>query len=197
MAELCPDSWRMDELPPVQGVGLRRLGKKPVTDIQLWLECFAIMAAIITSKYPEKSPHMFAYLRTIVKANQTFDGLAWVSYDSQFRRKAATLRSWDWGVIDSGLYNECFTGRAKAKVLCRHCLADSHVDVQCPLADPQQQQPRASLSHAATQPSRSVEICGLFNQPSGNKCTYTNCRYAHICALCRRGPLHARSQERH
>ena len=40
MAELRPDSWRMDELPPVfpvQGVGLRRLGKKPVTDIQLWL----------------------------------------------------------------------------------------------------------------------------------------------------------------
>lgn len=153
MAELCPDSWRMDELPPVfpeQGVGLRRLGKKPVTDIQSWSECFAIMAAIITARHPEKSPHLFAYLRTIVKASQTFDGLVWVSYDSQFRRKAAMLRSWDWGV---GLYNECFMGRAKTKVLCKHCLADSHIDTQCPLFSPLQQQPQTLLSQT-TQPSQ-------------------------------------------
>ena len=136
MAELRSDSWKMEELlyqtPPatVQGLGSVRPGRKPVTDILSWCECFTVMAAIITSRYPEKASQLFSYIRTIVRASQTFDGPAWVSYDSQFR---ASLNSWDWGIIDSGLYNECFTGRTKAKVVCTHCLSDSHQESQCPL----------------------------------------------------------------
>ena len=33
-----------------------------------------------------------------------------------------------------------------------------------------------------------VDICGLFNRPGGNQCSYRFCRYAHICAKCRKGP---------
>ena len=139
MAELCPDSWRMEEflclqlLAPGQCPGsLPRPRKKPVTDILTWIECCSVMAAVVTSKYPEKAPQLFSYLRMIIRATQTFEGPAWVSYDSQFRRKAALLKSWDWGSIDLGLY-ECFTGRAKIKVLCKHCLSDAHNDQQCPL----------------------------------------------------------------
>ena len=43
-------------------------------------------------------------------------------------------RSLDWGLIDSGLYNECSTGRARASQTCRHCLSDFHLEQQCPLA---------------------------------------------------------------
>ena len=211
MAELRPDSWRMEELLCLQPLApgqcpgsLPRPRKRPVTDILTWIECFSVMAAVITSKYPEKAPQLFSYSRMIVRASQTFEGPAWVSYDSQFRRKAALLKSWDWGSIDSGLYNECFTGRAKIKVLCKYCLSDAHSDQQCPLVPqlaPQslpisqpapRSQPFSATGNArpSSSPgqSRMVELCGLFNRPTGNGCTFSNCRYAHICSLCRQGP---------
>ena len=89
MAELRPDSWRMEELLYLQPLApgqcpasLPRPRKKPVTDILTWVECFSVMAAMITSRFPDKAPQLFAYLRMIVRASQTFEGPAWVSYDS-------------------------------------------------------------------------------------------------------------------
>ncbi len=120
MAEMRPDAWRMEELMyagqsdtpscPAGSRGVNR--KRPVTDIVTWMECFSVMAAIITAKAPERAPHLFAYQRLIVRASQSFEGPAWVSYDAQFRRKASLTRSWEWGTPDSPLYNECFTGQS-------------------------------------------------------------------------------------
>ena len=189
MAELLPDSWRMEELlyqqssVPGQCPGPLRPRKRPVTDILTWMECFAVMAAIITSKNSEKASQLFAYSRTIVRASQIFEGPAWVSYDSQFRRKAAALKSWDWGTIDAGLYNECFTGRAKTRALCKICLSDSHLDSHCPLLTQTLTTPNqipGSARYPVIDKSRMVELCGLFNKPTGNECKYSNCRYAHI-----------------
>ena len=56
-----------------------------------------------------------------------------VAYDMQFCRKAASKISWDWGEIDLTLYNEMFTGRARAKVHCRICLSKSHLKEPAPL----------------------------------------------------------------
>ena len=168
--------------------------KRPVTDIGTWVECFSVMAAIITLKYPEKAPQLFSYLRMITRASLTFEGPALVSYDAQFRRRAAFGKSWDWGTVDSSLYNECFTGRAKVKILCKHCLSDSHTDCQCPLAAQVPSQasqtptPPAKTRFPSLGQTRSVELCGLFNKPSGNCCTFSSCRYAHICSLCHLGP---------
>ena len=59
---VCPDSWQMEELLfqypgiPHPCSGTLRPCKKPVTNILTWMECFAVMAAIITSRYPEKAP---------------------------------------------------------------------------------------------------------------------------------------------
>ena len=160
-------------------------------------------AGMITSRFPDKAPQLFAYLRMIVRASQTFEGPAWVSYDSQFHRKAALVKSWDWGSPDTALYNECFTGRAKLKVLCKHCLSDTHTEQQCPLASHATTHVATQLSPSLNPPgktrplpsgqTRSVELCGLFNKSTGNSCTYSNCRYAHICSLCRLGPHPASS----
>ena len=66
MSELLPDSWRVEEMntqsPSQKGgphCGL-------VTDILIWLECFATLASVITSKHSNKTLHLFAYVRTIV-----------------------------------------------------------------------------------------------------------------------------------
>ena len=84
-----------------------------VTDINIWTECYATMAAILSSVYPEKASHFFAYLRTITKASRTFLSSAWASNDTAYRRQAANKGSLDWGVVDAALYNEAFAGHAK------------------------------------------------------------------------------------
>ena len=211
MAEMRPDAWRMEELMyagqsdtpscPAGSRGVNR--KRPVTDIVTWMECFSVMAAIITAKAPERAPHLFAYQRLIVRASQSFEGPAWVSYDAQFWHKASLTRSWEWGTPDSPLYNECFTGRAKPKLHCRLCLSDGHVDRACPLATPNQvglspgpaggdypysTAPQGRRPDTTGAGKRVVELCGKFNKFSGNACNFNDCRFAHICSRCMVAP---------
>ena len=130
IGELLPESWRVE----TEGTccHTKRPRRGLVTDINVWTECFATMAAILSSAFPLKAPHFFAYLRTITKASRTFEGPAWASYDMAFRRQAANRGSLDWGVVDAALFSEAFAGRVKAIPRCRYCLADTHVSHDCP-----------------------------------------------------------------
>ena len=120
MWELLPETWQLE----TEGscCQTRRPRRSLVTDINIWTECYATMAAILASAFPEKAPHFFAYLRTITKASRTFESSAWASYDMAYRRQAANRGSLDWGVVDTALYNEAFAGRAKIMCRCRYCL---------------------------------------------------------------------------
>ena len=146
MQELLPDTWRYQE--EEQKCCHQRRGQRrgPITDILLWTECYASMVSILASKFPDKTPQFMAYLKTIVKAQRTFTGEGWVTYDACFRRKAAITKSLEWGVVDFTLYNETFTGRAKALPRCRYCLSEHHMSANCVLAP---ENPQA----ASTQPA--------------------------------------------
>ena len=117
----------------------------------------------------------------------------------QFRHKAASKKSWNWGEIDLTLYYETFTGRACAKVYCRICLSESHLERTCPLAPPPgpmlstlnnnqfascpQQERGPPAPNSLHQNSGPVELCGLFNKPTGNERTYHNCKFMYVpCA---------------
>ena len=63
------------------------------------------------------------YLRTIVHANRNFEGTAWASYNAAYRRKAASVESFDWAAVDPALYNEALTGQAKSVSRCRYLLS--------------------------------------------------------------------------
>ena len=84
-----------------------------------------MMAAILAAQHPDKTPQLFAYLRTITRASPTFDSSAWASYDMAFRRQAANWGSLDWGLVDTALYNEAFTGTAKTIMRCSFCHSDT------------------------------------------------------------------------
>ena len=128
--ELLPETWQLESENPC--CHSKRPRRSLVTDIGLWTECYATMAAILDAAYPSKAPHFFTYLRTITKASRNFEGSAWASYDMAFRRQAANRGSLDWGCVDPALYNEAFAGRAKLVPQCRYCLADSHASQECP-----------------------------------------------------------------
>lgn len=67
----------------------KRPRRSLVTDINIWTECYATMAAILSSAFPGKATQLFAYLRTITKASHTFESSAWASYDMAYCRQAA------------------------------------------------------------------------------------------------------------
>jgi len=130
MWELLPELWHLESTE--SGCCNPRCSRRGLmTSFTLQVECYASLVAILTARYPEKTPHFMAYLRTITRASRNFEGAAWVSYDMEFRHQAANHRSLDWGVIDMALYNEAFTGRARLIPRCRFCLADSHNSREC------------------------------------------------------------------
>ena len=143
MFEILPESWRLEmEASTPAGHG-KRPRRGPITDIQVWCECYAVMAAALSAAYPLKAPHLFAYMRSIVRASRNFEGTAWVSYDMSYRRAAANKGSLDWGLPDPGRFNDAFVGRAKAVPRCSFCLSDTHVADSCPDA-PAQSRPAAA-----------------------------------------------------
>ena len=129
--------------------------------------------------YLEKMPHFMAYSRTITKASRNFEGTAWASYDMVFRRQAANIRSLDWGVIYSSLYDGAFIGRARLIPRCHFCLAVTY--------GPKERQSPVRAAYSSAWEQRSVHIFGLFNKPSGNTCRYRHCHYAHLYSKCRQG----------
>ena len=184
--ELLPESWQIE----TEGscCHAKRPRRNLVTDINVWTECFATMAAILATAYPDKAPHFFAYLRTITKASRTFETSAWASYDMAFRRQAANRGSLDWGIVDAALYNEAFAGRAKQIPRCKYCFSDTHSSTECPHApaDTGALARNAPRGPGSSSRPTSTEICRLFNSPGGSRCKYPWCKYTHLCAKCRR-----------
>ena len=169
----------------------------PVTDISQWLERFSLMAAILTTRFPEKAGELFAYQATIVRAERNYEGKRWVSYDRQFRREALARRDLNWSVTDPRLYNEAFTGRARAIARCSYCLQDDHTAPRCPknpnrpvfgwFPDPsgwpaQAGGPPPPSPHYGQRPS--PDICRRYND---GRCKQARCKYRHACHDCQ-GP---------
>ena len=182
MAELLPEHWRVEENREGGCCNVPKITKKkPLTDILLWLECYATLVAILTTVYPEKAAQFMAYQQTIIQASKNFSGEAWATYDLCYRRRAANLRMLDWGVVDQDLYSKSFTGRARSVARCKNCLSDTHASEDCGDA-PVQAEGRKRDSYN----SPGKDLCMLFNKPSGNVCKYSPCRFAHRCSRCQR-----------
>ena len=183
MADLLPDAWLQDESQPIvtvdgQVLSARRQPRRaPVQDVSLWIEAYSRMAAVLVTRFPDKGPELWAYQASIVRAARNFEGSAWVAYDRQYRREALARRSLNWSQANSRLYNEAFTGRAKAIPRCHHCLSDTHASSACllntgPSGAPDANNPRQSLGQ---------EICRAYN---AGQCRFIRCRYRHVCTEC-------------
>lgn len=164
MADLVPDRWQYQEEESKCCHQHKRPRRGPITDILVWIECFAFMVEILCSAHPSKVSQLMSYQRIIVRAQRTFSGEGWVTYDTCFRRKAAALKSLDWGVVD-------FT-----------------LSVDCVYAPESSNNPAAARPSRYPQPQDSNgrgDICNLYNSRLGNRCRFSPCRFSHYCAICR------------
>ena len=194
MAELVPDSWRLQEED--QGSKCchqpKRQRRGPVTDILLWVECYSSLVGVLSTGFPTKTPELMAYQRTIVRAHRSFLGEGWVTYDTCFCRRAAATKSLDWGQVDFTLYNETFTGRAKPISRCRHCSSEHHTSTECSFApEPPRRSSNPRMSFLPPRPEVSQQSnqqpahrCKLYNHKLGDRCRFNPCKFRHACTEC-------------
>ena len=105
MSEFQADIWPEDPTPAEAPSTSRRPGRPPVITIKTWLECFARLAAVLVSRFPEKGPELWAYQSAILNAAHGYEGATWVAYDRQFRREMLARKDLNWSVPNSRLYN--------------------------------------------------------------------------------------------
>ena len=197
MSELRADVWPEDPTPADTASTPRRPGRPPVITIKTWMECFARLAAVLVTRFPEKGPELWAYQSTILNAAHSYEGATWVAYDRQFRRELLARNDLNWSVPNSRLYNEAFTGRARNMPRCQHCLSEDHGSTGCPqhpspmlvgwFHPPVTPPQSPGLGGATPTPpptstkSAGAEVCRNFN---AGRCRYSRCRFAHLCSDC-------------
>ena len=140
-------------------------------------QCFAVFVGVVAKTPPEAVPGLMAYMISIIRASQEYEGAAWAAYDAAFRRQAAATGQRDWGKINSSLYTICFTGKAKRSQRYDNCLSAAHKTAECYAVGDEEPdvagRVRAvesallafSTNHGspAGRGPRSAEVCRLFN----------------------------------
>ena len=85
--------------------------KNSVTDtFQKWLDVYMVYMLVLVTAYPRRALELIKYQQIVSRAVTKFKGLAWVSYDQQFRRRAAYNLSLSWDKVDLELWTVTFAG---------------------------------------------------------------------------------------
>lgn len=181
LALLLPDNMYQPQTPELQlrldDSSLGPLGspvtmvrkRKPVIDtFQKWLDAYMAYMLVIVAVHPRRALELIKYQQIISRAVTKFKGLAWLSYDQQFRRRAAYDLSISWDKVDLELWTITFSGLAKPH--CTVCSSPYHSQDECPSADPNRK------------PRRVQAVCFDFNKASG--CRRRSCNYPHVCRRC-------------
>ena len=150
------------------------------------------------------------YQALIVKCSRDCDGWGWVMYDRAFRRQVAVTKDLNWFKLNPTLHSLCLAGKAPRNKLCSLCLIDNHAAEQCTqswqgcssarhyrpstLFHYPQVEPVSGFAHPPGLPlvPLPLQVRRLFNKPDGPRCTFSPCKFAHICIMCK-GP-HLRSE---
>ena len=118
-----------------------------------------------------------AYLQTIVRAQWSFSGEGWVTYDTCYRHQA-------WNHLTGG-NNETFAGRAKGITRCKYCSSEHHTSTECTFAPDVSRQPKPAPRYNRYWPNRwAGEFCHLYNNKSRSVCKYYKSKFTHRCEEC-------------
>lgn len=170
---------QLDSNHQVQVVNKSTLGpehvKRHVHDLSTWLEAFTKFINIASQIAPHRLSELLTYQATIITANNQFYPEAWLAYDLNFRSNAAADPTRRWDVVDTNLWQMSFTGKARPS--CPACrLTHPATGGRCPFRPS-----KAITDQPARQQNSQRTICRNFNH---GRCTYPNCRHAHICSAC-------------
>ena len=192
MYELLPEFWVQKEEETNAKAASRAKAKRRIQDINVWLQCFSLYVSVLAIQSPQYVPELMAYMVSILRASQEYEGSAWTTYDAAYRRQAAATGNKQWSKVNPSLYMVCFTGKARKATRCDLCLSAAHKTEDCHLTsddDPDLVKRVRAVESAVVAFSgrpqgvriQPMEICRLFNE---RRCKFKNCKYRHVCHLC-------------
>ena len=59
-------------------------GRGSTTVVSVWLQCFALYMGVLASSKPALVPDLMAYMISIIRVSQEFEGSAWMVYDDAY-----------------------------------------------------------------------------------------------------------------
>ena len=62
----------------------RSRARKKLNDISVWLQCFALYVGVLASSKSALVPDLMAYMISIIRVSQEFEGSAWTVYDDAY-----------------------------------------------------------------------------------------------------------------
>ena len=118
--------------------------RKPVIDtFHTWLDAYTTYMLVIVAAYPRRSIELLKFQQIISREETQFQGLAWVSYNEQFRRRAENDLSLSWDQVDLDLWTVLFSGLAKPH--CLTCCSPYYKQSECLSADHSRRQPKGPV----------------------------------------------------
>ena len=200
MAELLSDNLEMERRRALSegGEGGPRVGRREVPDLLSWLKCFSLYAAIVASRYPEKTRDLWAYQALMIEEERRCGGKGWRLYDAGFRQQIKSLESADFGRLNQSLYATSFLAYRSVARNCSYCLQADHHSGECALnpafgrLTARGREPIVERREAgwSTDPAKRRRRGACFAWNDGN-CGVASCRFDHVCSRCHGG--HRRS----
>lgn len=157
--------------------------KKAIPDFVTWAQCFAVYAAAILLKQPQRAADLMAYFFETANNARKYRWPSWLVYDQNFRQRMADTQDIEWAKTNPSIFTRCFTNEQKSSdSWCKHCHSVDHLTISCPHA-PQSGSPRQEAS-PQPQPKKGA-ICRDFNTKEKGCRWGANCYRKHICSECR------------
>ena len=99
----------------------------------IFLHGFSVLefVSIWGMQSPTSIPEFMAYMSMIVRINQQYAGMAWLNYDTLYRKHAALKKDTKWSVINTTIYARCVTGAPRNPVKCGVCASTTHDTQDC------------------------------------------------------------------
>ena len=175
------------------GYEVVRHRRRQISNITDWCQAFAVYMAALVSQHPSATLDLIAYMLTIVKASQQYDGLYWRAYDTNYRLTAAASGNRCWSRLDTDLFTRFFTGRARLISACTVCDSVAHRTEECPevpsgssgtnhVVGPKTTETFA-MKRQKTVRTWAPYLCADYN--AKGKCGFgSGCKYRHNCGRC-------------
>ena len=137
-SDLPPAKGKARSLPPhweghILVVQLQDLegSKRLIPDFQTWVQCFAIYAAALVTRHPDKFMPLMAYMTDMAKNARKYKWPSWVVYDQNFRMHMATTSGMSWSSVNSAIYTQCFLNQeiTRAELWCKIYHTIDHVSI--------------------------------------------------------------------
>ena len=102
--------------------------RKTIPDFTTWMQCFALYAAAIITKQPDRVANLMAYFFMTANNANKYKWPSWLVYDQNFRQLMANTQDKVWAKTNVGIFAQCFIHAQRAsESWCRTCHSIDHV----------------------------------------------------------------------